>query len=290
MKQLSFRLREAALLQRVPQQVIEKAYALSYTLAAISTQQELRGALVLKGGTALKKLFFGEYRFSEDLDFSSTNSPRGKQLEDALNDAVREARRMVSKQGPFALQVERYLERNPHPHDQDAFTIRIQFPWHREALCRLKVEISHDEPVIMKPELRTLLHGYDEELDCQVQSYPLEEIVAEKLRALLQTHQKLVTRGWNQPRARDYYDLWRILDDYGARLQKPMIIDLLHRKAAHRAVSWRSLDDFFTRELVAEADRTWDTNLGAFIPDLPECSVVLTQLRASLSAVLLKSP
>ncbi|MBN1856199.1 MAG: nucleotidyl transferase AbiEii/AbiGii toxin family protein [Dehalococcoidia bacterium] len=290
MKQLSIRLREVALLQRVPQEVIEKDYAISYVLAGISAQQELRDALVLKGGTALKKLFFGEYRFSEDLDFSSTSAPTGEKLEDALNEAVREAGRMISVQGPFALQVERYLERNPHPLGQDAFTIRVRFPWQRQALCRLKIEISHTEPVLMKPELRTLLHGYEEKLDCQVQSYPLEEIVAEKLRALLQTHQKLVTRGWNQPRARDYYDLWRILEDYGERLQKPVIIDLLNRKAAHRAVSWESLDDFFTQELVAEAIRTWDSNLGTFVADLPECSIVLRQLRVSLSALLLKSP
>jgi len=286
MKQLTTRLREAATARCVPQEVIEKDYALSYIMAGIATQQELRETLVLKGGTALKKLFFGEYRFSEDLDFSATNGPLGKQLEDTLNEALRESGRLLSTHGPFALQMERYLEREPHPHGQDAFTIRVQFPWQRTALCRLKLEISHDEPVILKPELRTLLHGYDEELYCQVQSYLLEEIVAEKLRALLQTHQKLVTRGWNRPRARDYYDLWRIFEDYGEGLQKPIVAELLNRKAAHRAVSWNGLDDFFTKELVAEATRTWDTNLGTFVADLPECNVVLRQLRASLSTML----
>ena len=286
MKQLRFRLREAAREQGVPQEVIEKDYALSYILAGISTQEELGGSLVLKGGTALKKLFFGEYRFSEDLDFSARGAPTGEQLEDSLGNAVGKARRLLSIHGPFVLQVERYLEREPHPHGQDAFTIRVQFPWHREALCRLKVKVSHDEPILMEPQLRNLLHGYAEQLDYQVQCYPLEELVAEKLRTLLQTHQKLVTRGWNRPRARDYYDLWRIFGDYGGQLQKATIVDLLNRKAAHRAVSWHDVDDFFTEELVSEATRTWDTSLGPFVADLPESGVVLKQLRASLSSLL----
>lgn len=286
MKQLRFRLREAVREQGVPQEVIEKDYALSYVLAGISNQEELKETLVLKGGTALKKLFFGEYRFSEDLDFSSRDSPTGEQLDDSLRRAVAEAGQLLSVHGPFALQVERYLEREPHPHGQEAFTIRVLYPWHREALCRLKVEVSHDEPMLMKPELRSLLHGYAEELDYQVQCYPLEEIVAEKLRTLLQTHQKLVTRGWNRPRARDYYDLWRILGDYGEGLQKPLIVDLLNRKAAYRAVSWHGLDDFFTKELVSEATRTWDASLGPFVADLPEYGMALEQLRASLSRLL----
>ena len=286
MKQLRFRLSEAAREQGVPQEVIEKDYALNYILAGISTEEKLGRSLVLKGGTALKKLFFGEYRFSEDLDFSARGAPTGERLEESLGRTVAKAGRLLSVHGPFVLQVERYLEREPHPHGHDAFTIRVQFPWHREALCRLKVEITHDEPILMEPQLRNLIHGYAEELDYQVQCYPLEELAAEKLRTLLQTHQKLATRGWNRPRARDYYDLWRIFEDYGEGLQKLLIIDLLNRKAAHRAVSWHGLDDFFTEELVSEATRTWDTSLGPFVADLPESGVVLKQLRASLSSLL----
>ncbi|PYV80988.1 MAG: hypothetical protein DMG05_30700, partial [Acidobacteria bacterium] len=44
--------------------------------------------------------------------------------------------------------------------------------------------------------------------------YALEEIVAEKLRAILQHFEKLEVRGWSRSRARDYYDLWRILATY----------------------------------------------------------------------------
>jgi predicted nucleotidyltransferase component of viral defense system len=43
--------------------------------------------------------------------------------------------------------------------------------------------------------------------------YPLAEIVAEKLRALLQSRQRLQARGWGASRVcRDYYDLWKVLN------------------------------------------------------------------------------
>jgi predicted nucleotidyltransferase component of viral defense system len=116
MKQLRFRLRDAAREQGVPQEVIEKDYAMSYLLAAISTEEKLGRSLVLKGGTALKKLFFGDYRFSEDLDFSARGAPTGERLEESLGRTVAKAGQLLSVHGPFVLQVERYLKREPHPH------------------------------------------------------------------------------------------------------------------------------------------------------------------------------
>ncbi len=49
---------------------VEKDYVLTWVLFGISQNQLLSKALVFKGGTALKKIFFEDYRFSEDLDFT----------------------------------------------------------------------------------------------------------------------------------------------------------------------------------------------------------------------------
>lgn len=53
----------------VPQAVVEKDYALSVVLKAIAGS-ELANGVVFKGGTAIRKAYFREARFSEDLDFS----------------------------------------------------------------------------------------------------------------------------------------------------------------------------------------------------------------------------
>ena len=43
-----------------------------------------------------------------------------------------------------------------------------------------------DEPVLRPPEKRLIMHEYGEPLSAELQVYCLEEIVVEKLRALLQ--------------------------------------------------------------------------------------------------------
>lgn len=55
---------------RVSDRQIEKDYVLSWILYAISKNQILYNSLVFKGGTVLKKAYFEDYRFSEDLDFT----------------------------------------------------------------------------------------------------------------------------------------------------------------------------------------------------------------------------
>ncbi|MBN2568653.1 MAG: nucleotidyl transferase AbiEii/AbiGii toxin family protein [Deltaproteobacteria bacterium] len=282
MRPLRYRIREAVKRFGSPQPVVEKDYASSYILAGMALHPKLGDTLVFKGGTALKKLFFGDYRFSEDLDFSSRDAPVGELLERSLDESITRTGRLLSEYGPFDLQLERYLEREPHPHGQEAFTIRVKFPWHPSHLCRIKIEITQDEPVLLAPEKRRLLHEYGESLSVKICCYRLDEIVAEKLRTLLQTHQKLIARGWNRPRARDYYDLWRILGAFGASLDRMRIKSLLDQKCAFRGVVYHDPDDFFSDELVSETIRHWDAALEHFVPDLPEGQKVLSQLQVLL--------
>jgi len=71
MKPLRNRLQVARKRLGIPWEVLERDYVLSWLLAGISNVDALHDTLVFKGGTALKKCFFGDYRFSEDLDFSA---------------------------------------------------------------------------------------------------------------------------------------------------------------------------------------------------------------------------
>ena len=52
--------------RRIPEAVLERDYCLAWFLVALS-RSALRDRLVFKGGTALKRCYFGDYRFSEDL-------------------------------------------------------------------------------------------------------------------------------------------------------------------------------------------------------------------------------
>jgi len=57
----------------VPHESVLRDHALSYMLAGIFTVDGLAEYAVFKGGTALRKCYFTAYRYSEDLDFSTSN-------------------------------------------------------------------------------------------------------------------------------------------------------------------------------------------------------------------------
>jgi uncharacterized protein len=54
---------------RIREDVLERDYCLAWFLSALSGS-DLKPALAFKGGTALKRCYFADYRFSEDLDFT----------------------------------------------------------------------------------------------------------------------------------------------------------------------------------------------------------------------------
>ena len=58
-----------ALKNNVSPEIIEKDYFIELVLFYLSKDSSLCENLVFRGGTALKKVYFPEYRFSEGLDF-----------------------------------------------------------------------------------------------------------------------------------------------------------------------------------------------------------------------------
>jgi hypothetical protein len=286
MKLLQRRIQQAAKDGRVSQLVVERDYAQSYVLLGIAGQPELRETLVFKGGTALKKIHFKRYRFSEDLDFSAVDAPREEDLEQAVRAAAASAQAAARAFAPVTMTVERYEERDPHPGGQEAFIVRVQFPWQRQPMVPVKIEITHDEPVLLPAAPMPVVHGYEETLEAMVRAYDLEEICAEKLRSTRQTQAKLTARGWARPRGRDFYDLWHLVRLDAGRVDWSRVAEILPRKCAHRAVTISTLDDVFEPALLEEVRATWERTLGPFVPDLPDVERVLAETRERLEALL----
>lgn len=79
--------------RRIPEAVLERDYCLAWFLVGLSGSA-LWERLVFKGGTALRRCYFPDYRFSEDLDFSlAEESPLDPVLAglDAVFEEVRRA-------------------------------------------------------------------------------------------------------------------------------------------------------------------------------------------------------
>ena len=287
MKPLRTRLQEARKRLGIPWEVLERDYLLSWILAGIEKTDGLRDTLVFKGDTALKKCYFGDYRFSEDLDYSGiSGAPTGDAMEQAIREACGAAVQLLDEYAPIGIQCERYVEKDPHPGGQEAFTLRGQLPWHRQPTTRVMVEISMDEELIKPVQERRLIHEYGEPIDASVKVSALEEIIAEKLRAILQHIERLKRRGWGRSRARDYYDLWRILKAYRDDLDLSGFPAFLGRKCAVRGVGFSGPDDFFQDPMISHVERTWAQWLGPLVPDLPAFDTVVGELRPQIESIL----
>ena len=287
MRPLETRLRQAWRDQGVQSYVIERDYLLSWVLAGISVVPELRETLVFKGGTALKKCYFGNYRFSEDLDFTGLEGlPTGDDLGEAIVRACDEARRLLDEYAQVVLHCERHIENNPHPGGQEAFRIRAQLPWHRRPDIPIKVEITVDEQILWPVERHRVIHEYGEPLEAELQVYSPTEVVAEKLRAIRQQLERLESRGWMRNRARDYYDLWRVIGNYWDRLDLINFRDRLVDKCRIRNVGFEGPDDFFDPSIVDDVERRWEASLGPLIVDLPSFETVMDELRPRVEVLL----
>ena len=272
----------------VPWIVLEQDYLLSWILWGIGSVDKLKDNLIFKGGTALKKTYFGDYRFSEDLDFSAMpTSPWGEELEKYILQACLNAQNEMSRNIPDPIiDCKRYVEKVPHPEGQEAFTIRAQLPWHRSPQVRVMIEITKNEKIILDPLLKPIKHDYGESFDCTLNVYPLEEIIAEKLRAMLQNIKKYHERGWSRSRARDYYDIWCILRKYENDLNLEKVPDTLVKKCEDKGVSHTNHMDFFNPIIIDQVQKDWDQWLAPLISDLPQCDKVLADLEINLSKII----
>ncbi|MFH2101883.1 MAG: nucleotidyl transferase AbiEii/AbiGii toxin family protein [Chloroflexota bacterium] len=278
MPDVNQRLRVLARERQVRLDIVEKDYALNYLLAAISEIAGFGDRIVLKGGTALKKFYYPDYRFSEDLDYSTLKPGPLTDSGAGMAQAIARMTDLLLKRGPFEVRHEALTLKLAHPGDQAAYLVRVRFPGQRQMLCRLKVEITVDEPILLPVEKRPILHGFDEEFLVSVDVYALAEIVAEKLRALLQSREHLSDRGWGASRAcRDYYDLWSVLRREG-RLNS-QIPELVRRKCEVRGVTFEAPKDFLAEALLDVARREWNQQLLPFVPDAPPAEQVLAEVR-----------
>jgi predicted nucleotidyltransferase component of viral defense system len=264
--------------------ILEKDYALSYLLVALAETPDFGDQIVLKGGTALRKFYYPGYRFSEDLDYSTVRLGPLAEGAHTMGLTIQRMTGLLQERGPFAVQFEPLTLRLPHPGDQLAYLVRVQFPYHRQPLCRLKVEITTDEPILLPLKSRPVLHEFPEPLEAMVSVYALEEIVAEKLRALLQVREKLAERGWGASRVcRDYYDLWYVFQREGLKNRK--IPDLLAQKCAVRHVVFDAPQDLLAEDLLNVARAEWQQQLLPFVPDAPPVDLVLTDLQGIIPAL-----
>jgi predicted nucleotidyltransferase component of viral defense system len=153
--------------------------------------------------------------------------------------------------------------------------------------CSLKVEVSAHEPLLTEPVERHILHEFaGESLDgTTITAYRLEEVVAEKLRALLQSRQHREIHGWVRNRPRDLYDLWHLWHQDDFTIDWAEVQRILPAKAKAYDVGYNGTEDFLDEQVLEGIRRDWLARLGSFVSDLPPFESCIATLRAILGKV-----
>lgn len=207
--------------------VVEKDYILDWILFGISQNEYLRKRLVFKGGTALHKMYFSNWRFSEDLDFTTTGQLQNSELKDVIGKLCEN----IWKKSEIELR-QREIEPSGVKDSKWSFEIKIEYVGPRRQkgsnLPIILLHITNDELLMDKPVSKVLIAPYEDlPTDFVSLTYSLEEILAEKIRTVF--HQ----RCW----PRDIYDTWRLLQEAKSFINIEKVLDIYYRKSMYRQIN-----------------------------------------------------
>jgi len=169
---------------------------LSWILQGVAQHKHLSKVIVFKGGTVLKKIYFEDYRFSEDLDFTLLNNSI---TNEQIFEQFKEAFEYVLEQANIRLEI---LDNNEHEDGGINFYISYIGPLGGQGNNKkVKVDISKSEKLEFKPVMKNVLLTYSDLEKHKLLCYTLEEVLVEKMRTVMQRMQ-----------ARDFYDIWYLLE------------------------------------------------------------------------------
>lgn len=192
-------IQKKARLEKVRDQQIEKDYILSWILQGLSQHQKLSSILAFKGGTVLKKVYFEDYRFSEDLDFTLLDN--NIENEEIFN-WFKETFEYIREETNIPLAI---IDNNEHEDGGINFYISYVGPLGGQGNHKkVKVDISRSEKLEFATVNKSVILGYSDQEEHQILCYCLEEVLVEKMRTVMQRMQ-----------ARDFYDIWYLLEIHG---------------------------------------------------------------------------
>jgi len=246
--------------EKVALGVLEKDYVLTEVLKALSSVSLLSDLLVFKGGTALRKVYFADWRYSEDLDFTVKYDLQKENLQQLLDEWYSQ----VEQTSQIRLTTRMLHKPNGYARVRTQFIGPLGYPG------MIFMDLTFDEPLCLEPDMRTILTMPFPSEGQKISAYPLEELLAEKMRSLLE-------RG----KSRDYYDVWRLLKEKSSELDFKLLVQVLFKKLAHKQLSVNNIDDFLSKD-INTLEKYWRSELESQIIQLPPLDLVLIELRGML--------
>jgi predicted nucleotidyltransferase component of viral defense system len=193
---------------RYPLHIAEKDYLMALVMQIMAASSTGK-TLIFKGGTALHHCYLDQYRFSEDLDFSSNKTPV----------SIEEVRKIFDNIDYLSIKKD-YLSH---------VTIKLEKLQYTGPLTQpnsLKAEIDFLQNVLLTPQILTYHNVWG--VDLTVVVMDIKEICAEKIRAMS-----------DRARYRDFYDIYLLLEKYQLDLDE--IVSYVKQKEIRRPITKASI-------------------------------------------------
>lgn len=251
--------------RRIREDVLERDYCLAWLLAVLS-QSDLRTVLGFKGGTAVKRCYFADYRFSEDLDFTLLEAISFEDIRHRLEAIYRGVQE--SSGITFA------FDREDRQRHSNSYTFYLRYTGPLPAGNDVKVDITVREHLAFPIQERPILRGYEEFTDVPenrlIRVYSLEEIATEKAIAL-------ADRARNEPR--DLYDFWYLTSNEGIQLDR--LPDAIRQKLEFRNKAFEGFEAAILQK-EARLKALWSNRLAYQMSTLPQFDEVFRAVRRTL--------
>lgn len=256
-------------------QLVELDYVLGWILLVIPEIPEINKHWIFKGGTAIRKIYFPNWRYSEDLDFTVTGRYKPEEIEECLNEL---AKRLMNRSG-IRLQIKNAdVLKTPDVAESVKLPLTYVGPLLKTAHPRsFSLDLTFDELTVDPPKRLAIKTNYPDQVDTRVSLsvYSLNEILTEKIRSLLQRREP-----------RDLYDVWRLLKEHPQELNLIELPQNFRKKCIHRRIKQVTLEDIFKDRTIKILERQWEMRLKHQMIDLPPFGKVTRETKRLLKQCL----
>ena len=250
-------IRRVAAQKEIDPMIIDLDYSLGWLLLGLTNTSKWSQSCVFKGGTCLRKCYFPDYRFSEDLDFTMIYFITPDDLGEWITQS---AEWVADQQGPNFLSQPNRLEIVNDDYGNETYQARVYFRgslrWGGPPRA-IKLDVTRAEIVTLPAVEKPIIHPYSDgnlfegnHISC----YSLEEIVAEKMRAIAGQRRFAVSR--------DIYDIYQILT-LGVDMDR--VYEVLPQKFIAKELDSRQFDVRLLEKRRKEYERDWNNRLNYLI-------------------------
>ena len=238
-------LRALAIKYGVTLSTVERDYAQNWLLKNLNNIN-----MALKGGTGLRKVYFKDYRFSDDLDFTLLEDIGERVLTNRINYAIQKAK---DESGINFTGINSFVKSNT------GYKYKAGFVMSQSMHIQLDITTFDNEKVVLPVVQKEINHIFSDNFYGDIKSYDIREILAEKIRSIFQ-------RGF----PRDLYDVWYLLEN-GVKVDKALIDEKFNFKGIR--VDIQQIES--EREKIHSA---WHASLEGVLSNVPDFNIVFEQV------------